>query len=63
MYGTSGRFNNINEVDFSFTAQALVASLVPVDAKGWYLEAYRVDVPMSLSVLQPYFNASGPFGQ
>jgi hypothetical protein len=63
MYGESGRFNSIQEVDFSFTAQTLVASFVPVDAKGWYLEAYRIDIPIPLNLLKPYFKKSGPFVQ
>lgn len=57
LYGTSGRFNSLMGVSFSFTAQTLVASFAPVDEKGFYMNSFRIDIPMPMSFARKFLDA------
>lgn len=57
LYGTSGRFNSLMGVSLSFTAQTLVASFAPVDEKGFYMNSFRIDIPMPMSFARKYLNS------
>jgi hypothetical protein len=57
LYGTTGRFNSLMGVNFSFTTQTLVASFAPVDEKGFYMNTFRIDIPMPMSFSRKFLDS------
>lgn len=54
IYEQKGRFVSLDGTSVSFNDNSLVVSFAPVDEKGFYLEAFRVDIPIPWSIAQKF---------